>query len=256
MPVPNHPKPLTQNRHVLARLRVNQANFRLRLLMRAISFIVLPVILPACATTPAPPSATVESLAALMTGTFDSSQQHEADPDNFFNIRLVMTPVWEGERFDAYPDSTWLYVEQAAASALDRPYRQRVYRLTRGGSAQDPTYISSVYTLPDDAQHTPLDFAACWNDAEPLGGITPDDLVLREGCAITLRRVGDTFVGSTDGTGCSSSLGDAAYATSEVEIVAGFLTSWDRGWTAEGEHAWGSTEGPYEFVKISGGVPE
>ena len=185
----------------------------------------------------------VSELGGWMTGTFDSADQHDADPDNYFNIRLVMLPIWE-ER----DDGVWLYVEQAAAGALDRPYRQRVYHVHMGAADR---IVSAVYTIDGD----PLRFAGAWARESGFDELTSDLLVLREGCSIALRQEEGRYVGSTLGDGCASSLGDAAYATSEVEITPGLLTSWDRGWTADGERAWGATEGPYEFVKRGDGAP-
>ena len=57
------------------------------------------------------------------------------------------------------------------------------------------------------------------------------------------------FTGGTIGTGCESKLGDAAYATSEVELHQDRLLTWDRGFTAEGEQAWGATKSGYVFVR-------
>lgn len=182
-------------------------------------------------------------LESWMTGTFSSGRQAAADSENYFDIRLVMIPVWTDRA-----DGPWLYVEQAAASALGRPYRQRVYHLVNDG---DGDYRSEVYTLPGK----PLDVAGCWRAEIPLHGITPEDLALREGCAIHLRRTPEGFVGSTRGKGCSSKLGDAAYATSEVTIVENLVTSWDRGFDADDVQVWGATEGAYEFVRISPTAP-
>jgi hypothetical protein len=191
--------------------------------------------------------ADLEALYPMMLGTFSSAEQARLDPDNFFNIRLVMVPIWT-ERGDGY----WLYVEQAAAGALDRPYRQRVYHLSVQDDADAPLR-SEVYTLPGD----PLAFVGAWARPDVFEAIGPGDLELREGCAIHLSRQPDgTFVGATRGTGCASTLGDAAYATSEVVIRHGLLSSWDRGYTASGEQAWGAEAGPYLFRLESAGPPE
>lgn len=178
-------------------------------------------------------------LVQCMTGTFSSEAQSLADPDNFYNIRLVMVPIWE-DRSDAH----WLYVEQAAAEALDRPYRQRVYRITQ---PDNTTFQSDVYTLPGD----PIVYAGVWSELNPLHELSPTDLQLRDGCSILLRKTGSgEFSGSTVGNGCASTLRGAAYATSEVNIRADVLTSWDRGFDANGEQVWGATEGPYIFNRV------
>jgi len=176
----------------------------------------------------------IDLLVEWMTGSFDSAAQAEADT-NFFDIHLQMKPIWS-ERTDA----RWLYVEQAAAWALEKPYRQRVYRV----SFEDGEYVSRVYALPD-----PEAAIGAWALDAPLADIGPDDLIEREGCAVYLQRDGEVFSGGTRGEGCGSTLRGAAYATSEIMIAVDRLTSWDRGWDAEGEQAWGAVTGPYVFVK-------
>lgn len=182
-------------------------------------------------------------LAEMMTGTFDSADQASTD-EAFFPIRLVMLPV------DVVPATgDWLYVEQALASTPDEPYRQRVYHLRRIDAA---TIASDVYTLAGD----PSDFVEAWRQPGGIPELDRRDLVLRDGCSIELRPSGPgSFAGSTQGEGCSSSLGDAAYATSEVEVRDGMISSWDRGWTETGEQAWGAVSGPYVFIRRSPGAP-
>ena len=80
------------------------------------------------------------TLAEYMTGSFSSEAQASADT-NFYDIRLEMAHIWQ-DRVDGY----WLYVEQAAASSLDKPYRQRIYQLTQVG---DRLLKSTVYTFDD-----------------------------------------------------------------------------------------------------------
>jgi hypothetical protein len=173
-----------------------------------------------------------------MTGSFSSTRQHLADPDNYYDIRLHMVPVWE-----QCPDGPWLYVEQASAEGPQRPYRQRVYRL-RANS--DGTLESVVYELPGD----PLRFAGAWREPARLEALAPRDLVRREGCSIMIRKNPDgMFVGSTSGKGCRSKLRGASYATSEVVIGPDRLTSWDRGFDAEDRQVWGAIEGAYIFIK-------
>ncbi len=174
-----------------------------------------------------------------MTGTFSSAGQAQADPNNYRDIRLRMVRIW--------PDRAggpWLYVEQAAAAAPDRPYRQRVYRLAL---RDDGALESQVYELPGD----PLRFAG-WHVAPTLfDALSPTDLAKKEGCTVVLRRRGDgVFVGGTQGRACPSSLHGAAYTTSEVTISPDRIVSWDRGFDTDGRQVWGATAGGYVFVKV------
>jgi len=178
-----------------------------------------------------------QRLLRYMTGSF-SSQEQAASDTGYFDIRLEMAPIWL-ERSDAY----WLYVEQAVATHLDKPYRQRVYRLV---SVDDSTFESIVYTLND-----PLRFAGSWKEEIPLSGLTPDSLIEREGCSIILMPKGDTaFIGSTIGKNCVSDLHGASYARSEVVITENQLYSWDRGFDAENNQVWGAEKGGYIFKRI------
>jgi CpeT protein len=197
-----------------------------------------------------PPAPDVEAphrlphLTSCMTGTFSSSAQADSDPD-YHDIRLVMVRIWPDRA-----DGSWLYVEQASADSLDRPYRQRVYRLV---ALDDGTFRSDIYTLPAD----PSRFAGCWRDATPLARLTPNDLELREGCSIVLSPAdSEMYLGSTIGDDCASSIAGASYATSEVRITPTVMESWDRGFNAEGEQVWGATKGPYRFDKIADGPPQ
>jgi hypothetical protein len=175
-------------------------------------------------------------LKSWMTGSFSSVEQSEADT-NFFHIQLEMVQIWKDRT-----DYIWLYVEQSAAWAMDKPYRQRVYRLEK---KEDGSFVSAVFTMED-----PLRFTGVYIDENPLSQLTPDSLTERTGCAIYLQYEDGAFVGSTNESDCESNMRGASYATSEVNIQEQVLTSWDRGWNEEGEQVWGAETGPYIFKKL------
>lgn len=179
-------------------------------------------------------------LAGWMAGSFTSAEQHAAAAADFFDIRLTMAPVWT-ER----TDGPWLYVEQAVATAIDRPYRQRLYHLV---DQTDGSVRSDVYTLPGD----PMAWAGAHASPQRFDSMTPDQLQLRSGCSIVLRRVDErTWAGSTEGNGCASERSGAAYATAEVTLTEQGMATLDRGFDAAGKQVWGSTKGPYRFVKVA-----
>ncbi|MBL8747447.1 MAG: chromophore lyase CpcT/CpeT [Phycisphaerae bacterium] len=180
----------------------------------------------------------LETLSAWMEGSFSSAAQAADDPEHFRDIRLHMAVVWKKRK-----DGPWLYVEQAAAATPDKPYRQRMYRLSKG--SMKGTIESAVFELPGD----PLVFAGAWKSPELLDGVRPEDLTERRGCAIVLRFEEGAFRGSTEGTECVSTLRGAAYVTSEVVIEESRLMSWDRGFDADGMQKWGAETGGYVFVK-------
>lgn len=179
-------------------------------------------------------------VAAWMAGSFTTTAQHAAAAEDFFDIRLTMTPVWTGRT-----DGPWFYVEQAVATAIDRPYRQRIYHLV---DQADGSVRSDVYTLPGD----PLAWAGAHTAPQRFDTLSPEQLQLRAGCSILLRRVDEhTWSGSTEGNGCASERSGAAYATAEVTLTEQGMATLDRGFDAAGKQVWGSTKGPYRFEKVA-----
>ncbi len=175
-------------------------------------------------------------LRGRMIGFFTSEQQAKSDSD-YYNIHLHMSAIWERSE-----DGYWLYVEQAIASALNKPYRQRIYHLYR---QDDSTLVSKAYELDN-----PLRFAGAYENPDLLKNIRKDSLIDRQGCAIYLHKDKDgNFSGSTLGKNCLSSLRGAAYATSEVMIFDDKLISWDRGWDKNNKQMWGALKGGYKFIK-------
>ncbi len=175
-------------------------------------------------------------LKSRMEGFFTSEMQSKSDTD-YYNIHLHMAQIWPRSE-----DGYWLYVEQAMASVLNRPYRQRIYHLYR---QDNKTLVSKVYEL-----NAPLRFAGAYANDELLKGLTKDSLIDRQGCAIYLKKgKNGNFSGSTPGKNCLSSLRGAAYATSEVTVYGDKLISWDRGWDKDDKQVWGAEKGGYQFIK-------
>ena len=135
-------------------------------------------------------------------------------------------------------------VEQAAADELDRPYRQRIYRLSQIGPNR---YQSEVFELPND----PLRYAGAWRTPAIFTTFGPTELTKREGCAIRLTAGEDVYIGRTEERSCPSTLRGASWATSEVILQEQQLTSWDRGWDDAGNQVWGATEQGYRFEKLA-----
>lgn len=187
---------------------------------------------------PAAPAGSLEELARFMVGSFSSAAQAAEDPQNFKDIRLQVARIWKGRS-----DGIWLYVEQAAADALVRPYRQRVYRLT---ALPDGRFRSDIFTFKGD----PLKHAGSARQADPLATLAPEDLETRRGCAVLLTADGrGGYAGATHARDCESNLRGAVYATTEVKVDALGMVSWDRGYDAAGRQVWGATAGGYRFLR-------
>ncbi len=187
----------------------------------------------------------VSEATALMTGAFTSYEQSRRDPE-YFEIQLHMTPIWP-ER--SSPNVRWLYVEQAMSEALDKPYRQRIYRVTNGSLPS--TVVSEVYELPGGPAGAAR-YAGMWRTPEAFALLNASQLSKREGCEVHLRRIGkNVFEGGTEGSLCESKLRGATYATSIVQMNKDGLTTWDQGFDAAGKQVWGAVKGPYEFRRMS-----
>lgn len=184
----------------------------------------------------------VTTVSTLLVGSYSSVEQAKADKD-YREITLHMSRIWPKRT-----DGPWIYVEQALASEPTRPYRQRVYQVavTTNPDAAPGTIESRVFELPGD----PLAFAGAWNEPARFETVTVEQLVPRDGCTVYLVPNSDgTWSGGTDGTGCSSALRGATYATSEVTLSATELRSWDRGFDKDGKQVWGAEKGAYIFKR-------
>ena len=176
-------------------------------------------------------------VAEFLSGWMTSEAQSESEP-SYFNVHLVGLPIWT-DRTDGH----WIYVEQAVAEHLDRPYRQRIYHVF----AAENEVISEIYTLPQ-----PAEWIAVWRNREVIGSLSPEELSKKAGCAVRLRARGvGHYEGGTEIGTCASTRSGASYATSEVILTKNRLESWDRGFDAAGVQVWGATEGAYVFRRIS-----
>lgn len=200
------------------------------------------LFLLACASTPtpidsSPPVDTApvfDGLALLqerLSGVFDSSAQAATNP-TYYDVTLTACEVDAGGLGEHV-----LYIEQAITSSLGAPYRQRLYVLSQDGD----TYVSSIYTLDDEASAVGL----CAEDT--LGVFTPQDVDLKPGCEVKMTWNGEAFEGGTDIGTCASDLNGSTYATSEVVITENRIDSWDRGYDENDNQVWGATAGGYVF---------
>lgn len=183
----------------------------------------------------------LNTLKKLMSGEFTSQQQASTDT-NFYNISLVMVPIWENT---SSKKEFWLYVEQAVAKIKDRPYRQRVYKVSQ---IDNRKFVSEIYELAQ-----PKDWILAWQTPSTFQSLKKSELISLNGCEVTLQKKFflPKFSGSTSPKTCNNIFRGASYATSEVEISKSGLKSLDRGYNADGVQIWGSENGPYIFNKIN-----
>jgi hypothetical protein len=176
-------------------------------------------------------------LRQYMSGRFSSELQSKNDSD-YFDIRLRMEPIWKSSESEFY-----LYVEQAMSTSLDKPYRQRIYRVVK---QSDDRFVSYIYTM-----NAPQRFTGKQGSDDVFNTITPDSLKVLEGCEVTLtyNRELMQFEGATADKTCPSTRSGATYTTSRVVIGEKGMNSWDQGWNDAGAQVWGATKGGYDFRK-------
>lgn len=171
----------------------------------------------------------------LLNGNFSSKEQSLKDT-TYFNIHLSMTRIWKDRG-----DGIWLYVEQAVATSLNKPYRQRVYKLTHPGMDQ---FNSEIFTIKNAKEVIGLA-----SDTSKQALLRYEQIELKNGCTVVLKKNGSSFTGGTQGTDCSSDLRGAAYATTKITLRKGELISWDQGFDKSGKQVWGAEKGGYIFIK-------
>lgn len=172
-----------------------------------------------------------------MNGSFNSKEQSLNDT-TYFDIRLRMVPIWK-----MTDNVFYLYVEQSMSTALDKPYRQRVYKVVKG----DETHFTSyIYTLPE-----PEKFIGKKEGDIVFTTIDQEEIVEKVGCEVVLiyDPLKYSFFGSTGDKTCSSDRSGAKWASSIVSIMEDKMVSWDQGWNEEGKQVWGAEKGGYIFIK-------
>jgi CpeT protein len=179
----------------------------------------------------------LEELYQLMQGTFDSSKQSVED-ETYYDITLHMYPIWKNRT-----DAKWLYVEQSVTENQMKPYRQRVYKLSVNDQGE---YVIAIYKLPQEER-----WVMGWKDSRKWDGLKPEQLKIREGCEVILKRLAKNhYKGSTGETSCKSTMRGAAYATSLVEMKEGMIESWGQDFSEDGKQVWGSEKAGYLFLEV------
>lgn len=178
-------------------------------------------------------SSELNELVTIMQGQYSSEAQSIRDK-NYFNISLRMIPIWKDK-------GHYLYVEQAMFEKQDKPYRVRIYKISQKGNE----FLSEIYTLKDEKK-----WIGKWNSPTSFEELSIDDIELKEGCEVILKRTNkNEFKGQTGYKTCPSELRGASYATSIVTITKNKILSWDQGFDVNEKQVWGAEKGGYEFVK-------
>lgn len=181
-----------------------------------------------------------------ISGYFNSTMQ--SVEDGYFDNVYVYTTHF---RSDEYGE--WFYTEQG--ELRDKiPYRQRVYILS---SSSDTSFINRVYKIKDIriiSDENKNGFFAGHNLIEKLVKLNYSDLEEMCGCSTQIRKqyisTGDWYYyGSTNEKDCKGTFRGATYTTSQFKVYSNGVVSWERGWNDDGKQIWGSTKGPYYYIK-------
>lgn len=178
----------------------------------------------------------LNTFCTYLKGEYNSQTQSETDT-SYFNISLIMLPIWENRS-----DARYFYVEQAMVGKESKPYRQRVYKIYQSSPT---TIVSAIYELK-----SPDEFVKLHESKKKQNQLKEDDVIYKEGCDVFLEYNNGVFEGGTQGKDCSSKLRGAKYTVTDVKVMDGKIISWDRGYTENGIHAWGAVKGGYIFEKI------
>jgi CpeT protein len=175
----------------------------------------------------------LNELITIMQGQYSSEAQSKRDT-SYFNISLRMVPIWKNK-------GHYLYVEQAMFSKQEKPYRVRIYKIYQRGDE----FVSEIHTLKNEKE-----WIGKWKNPAVFDALTENDIELKSGCEVVLKRVGkNKFIGETGVKTCASELRGAAYATSKVTVTENEILSWDQGFNKNDKQVWGAEKGGYEFVK-------
>lgn len=185
-----------------------------------------------------------ETMLEQMTGSFSSEAHADTTTNQYIvDVRLHMVQIWDDR--NAGENIYWVYIEQAYASALNNPYRQRIYKVML---LPDGTMYDEIYAIPNASS-----YLHGYETPELFDNITENDLTLKDGCNVYFDWDADnqTFVGSTDDeTYCATTIPGVDYIISETVIDENYLTSWDRGYTNNGAWVMGP-DWPYIFDKLA-----
>ncbi len=201
-------------------------------------------------------SVRLEAIASLLTGVFRNPDQALENPAWFVHLQLWQrrTPLFAA-------DSVTLFLEQANVLYLDRPYRQRLLRLTEEAGQVWGQY----YQFQDFSR-----WRGCGEASERLQGLMLADVAELPGCRVAIAPV-PTGDPTRDPTGDPTEEWQARlvpggccefeYEGQKRQVLVGFdvaeteagvsLKTYDKGIDPEtGQGLWGALMGPYEFWKL------
>ncbi|KAF3887101.1 MULTISPECIES: chromophore lyase CpcT/CpeT [Nostocales] len=186
------------------------------------------------------------TLARYLLGEFDNREQALADPAWYVHLRL-----WHRKVPLFQEDSVTIFAEQANIVQLDKPYRQRILRLTEGQNTHAP--LKAQYYMPKN----PTALLGAGRNPDLLNRLTYDQLELLPSCVLDVKQ--DTLAPNSykfTATPPANTLCSFTYGGSTIQISLGFESTEDRFMSfdkgidpSSGKATWGAILGPYRYNK-------
>lgn len=183
----------------------------------------------------------VDVLANRLLKTYDSSAQSLYEPD-YFDVTLKHCEVDVTNVPDSESNSRFFLLEQAISTYIDRPYRVRLVKIKY--DALSDTYLSMNFEPENPGKYA----GVCRSGKKMTLAYSNFE---SPKCIVSMKKVGNDFIGGTPDGGCISTHNGASSFTSEVKITENSINSWDRGFDASGNQVWGARKGPYKFKEIN-----
>jgi CpeT/CpcT family (DUF1001) len=209
------------------------------------SFIAALILVGACAIEPqrreisAPTPAGQAGLSLLvlfLTGTFETVPQQAGVGDST-PIKVRQARFW-ADRTGEY----WMYSEYSRPGEGERPFIQRIYRLTESNGV----ITAAIYRLPGN----PASFVGEWRKDKPFANFAPRDLKERDGCRIDFLQQYDVlFNGGRKSTTCRSDQPGVDHEHAEFYVSSATLRTWEPGMDASGKQVAGLSL-PSDFRRI------
>lgn len=180
----------------------------------------------------------LKRVASWMTGDFDTFAQVERDEANdtaYKHIRALVhvAPV----EISGIGDGLAFYIENQSSGDRPRPYRQRVYVMTRDAAGK---IVVEMYKITNDKE-----FINAYKKTELLKNLTADRLIRETGCDMTFTRVNDNLYKGVAGENrtCKSNLRGATYMMSHTDLSPTEWVNLDQGFDDAGNPKWGPPPG-------------
>ncbi len=181
-----------------------------------------------------------EEVAERLMGVLDTAVQAASNPQ-VANVRMVTCQVSLADAPSS--EGIWLYQEQAIATNLQAPYRQRFLHITPSPFSQTVRSLAYRPTRPNAW----VNF--CDRPAANRKIIRKD--LGAAVCSVFLKRSGDVYMGVTPAIGCPTTARGAVRTTNRVILGADRMETWDRGYNAQGQQVWGAEGESYQFRRSS-----